>query len=96
MFGRRELEEQTSELMQGPFLASRHERRLRMHADSWAADSSSAARGCALLQGEIPALSELPSPWGPKAYEPTEGDKLMGPAKFPTAFNPRSDTPMVA
>ncbi|CAK0782072.1 hypothetical protein CVIRNUC_005546 [Coccomyxa viridis] len=47
-------------------------------------------------KGEIPALSELPSPWGPKAYEPTEGDKLLGPAKFPTAFNPLSDTPMVA
>ena len=47
------------------------------------------------MQGEIPTLSELPSPWGPKPYVQTEGDKMLAPAKFPTAFNPLSDTPMV-
>ena len=49
-----------------------------------------------MLQGEIPALSELPSPWGPKPYVRTEGDKMLAPARFPTAFNPLSDTAMVS
>ena len=96
MSGRRELEEQTSEPMQVSFWHHARGGAYMCMQTRGQPYSGTAARSCALLQGEIPALSELPSPWGPKAYEPTEGDKMLGPAKFPTAFNPLSDTPMVA
>ena len=44
-----------------------------------------------LAQGEIPALSELPSPWGPQKYMPTERDVEHYPVKFPKGFSPLSD-----
>ena len=36
-------------------------------------------------------LSELPSPWGPKKYVPSERDAEHHPAKFPKGFYPLSD-----
>ena len=43
-------------------------------------------------QGEIPTLSELPSPWGPKAYVASERDDMHKPAKFPKGLDPLSDS----
>ena len=51
-------------------------------------------KGC-LAQGEIPALSELPSPWGPQKYVPTERDAEHYPVKFPKGFSPLSDQALV-
>jgi len=36
------------------------------------------------LQGEIPSLTSLPKPWGPKAYEANESDRSHTP---PAAFS---------
>ena len=44
-----------------------------------------------MLQGEIPTLSELPSPWGPQKYVPHEKDAEFAPVKFPKGFSPLSD-----
>jgi hypothetical protein len=43
------------------------------------------------VQGEIPQLSELPAPWGPKPYEATEEDAANAPAQFPEGFLPLKD-----
>lgn len=44
------------------------------------------------VQGEIPILSDLPAPWGPKPYVPNEADAALAPAKFPAGFSPLKDT----
>ena len=36
-------------------------------------------------------LSELPSPWGPQKYVPSERDAEHYPAKFPGGLSPLSD-----
>lgn len=44
-----------------------------------------------LLQGEIPTLTELSAPWGPKPYKATEADAARAPAKFAADFSPLKD-----
>lgn len=43
------------------------------------------------VQGEIPTLTELPAPWGPKPYVASAADAAHGPAKYPDVFSPLDD-----
>ncbi len=45
-----------------------------------------------MLQGEIPALTDLPAPWGPKPYVASVTDAAHAPAKYPKEFSPLDDT----
>ncbi|CAL8466986.1 g6522 [Coccomyxa elongata] len=46
----------------------------------------------ARTKGEIPALMDLPAPWGPKPYVASAGDAAHAPAKYPEGFSPLVDT----
>ena len=48
-------------------------------------------RGLA-VQGEIPTLTELPAPWGPKPYVASAAEAAHGPAIYPEGFSPLNDT----
>ncbi|KAK9916808.1 hypothetical protein WJX75_007299 [Coccomyxa subellipsoidea] len=45
----------------------------------------------ARTKGEIPTLTELPAPWGPKPYVASAADAAHGPARYPDGFSPLDD-----
>jgi hypothetical protein len=53
--------------------------------------NDSVVGGAPLLQGEIPTLTELSAPWGPKPYKASEADAARAPAKFAVDFSPLKD-----